>query len=377
MTYKKTITFFLGAGFSAPAKYPVGLELNEKLREFNLSELIEPANEKVSTRIDNSESIKLEYSQIHGFLLAEYFHLHSDFNYEEFYDHYHMYSASTLGPQYGNKRRQALQDIIGIGSIEDILLKYDEFYNRILYQQFQRSEVNEQQYYHLYSEFIKFIKYLLDEKYTINVFSLNHDRLLENLFAKHSIPYSDGFEKQKLRYYLEKDPTNKVFHFTGKYKEKLKIYKLHGSVDLFYIFKGKNICRLKIENINNLDFYSLATIKEKNGTYKSNLLSPYFLTGKNMKPPVYKYNQHFKDGLDTLKRKITRTNKLIIIGYGFGDEHIQNNYLKPAFQKEGVVTVVDEGFSSNFLNDNIYRPLKKYLQKVSCEEYLKIINEKI
>ncbi len=67
----KTVTFFLGAGFSKAAGYPIGKDLNSEMKKF----------------IENGPNPSVFPNEMARYLLREYEESKSEFNYEEFYDY--------------------------------------------------------------------------------------------------------------------------------------------------------------------------------------------------------------------------------------------------------------------------------------------------
>jgi len=125
----------------------------------------------------------------------------------------------------------------------------------------------------------------------INIFSLNHDKLIEEYFHTKRINFSDGF--------------NKNGFWDGTFGERLKLLKLHGSIDWF-------------DNIID-DPYLLNVHKN---AYRDNGL-PLLLIGSFNKLHEYSRNLNFK--LQVLfYNYLNETNFLIISGYGFGDQGINS-----------------------------------------------------
>lgn len=95
-TRKKSISFLLGAGFSAPKGYPIGNKLNEELLNFDDSYLdfspdgyLATSNEgtKPKFQIDGVQNIHQKHFEFCKRLINEYSKAHGGkFDYEEFYD---------------------------------------------------------------------------------------------------------------------------------------------------------------------------------------------------------------------------------------------------------------------------------------------------
>lgn len=152
-----------------------------------------------------------------------------------------------------------------------------------------------------------------DECSTIlNIFTLNHDTLMEQFLRTNYIEFSDGFDT----------PTNgaRYWNNTGFNKKhaKIRFLKLHGSIDWFeFLSSGKT----KTGIPESWDYWHT---KDSNGDYQVPANPhPFFLTGTKNKPFVYKEGI-YKDIFAEFDKALKRTSFLIVSGYGFGDEGIND-----------------------------------------------------
>jgi hypothetical protein len=148
---------------------------------------------------------------------------------------------------------------------------------------------------------------LLEELYQDNsfskayIFTVNHDTLIEQYFKSKEIDFSDGF--------ITKDDTVRDWD-SGSFKEKMNLFKLHGSIDWAYYDTDdpyeKNIC-----------IYT----KQQRG-----FSPPVIIIGSFNK--LRKYSRGISFDLQYLFAKyLTECNRLVISGYSFGDQGINSRII--------------------------------------------------
>ncbi len=151
----------------------------------------------------------------------------------------------------------------------------------------------------------------------INMFSLNHDLLIEHHLQNSSIPFTDGFQKRS-----KKIPEwNLDFLKSDDYK--LKLFKLHGSIDWFDIGDinhYRNIYKVPIDT--NVDYiYKI----DKTLQYSDGL--PIFLIGTFNKLLNY-LSFVYEELYQTSQTILNQCKYLIISGYSFNDKGININIIK-------------------------------------------------
>jgi hypothetical protein len=184
----------------------------------------------------------------------------------------------------------------------------------------------------------------------INIFSLNHDLIIERILEQKSKDFQDGFELK-----------NGFQEFTDNFPDNNKIIflKLHGSIDWF-----------KVEN---------SYVKN----YQSN--DRAFLTGTQNK-----YEEYLIDIYSDLKwhykRLLKDTEKLIVIGYSFGDygvtTEIRNWMLKKIDAKLIIIdpyakTLLETGFLISKLNEKFperITAINKGFETLTEADYKSIFN---
>lgn len=247
---KKSISFLLGAGFSAPKGYPVGNQINEELLNFNKKNICfsgsgnlcfidSAAYSQLQTNAGNN--IHQKYFVFCQRLIAEYTKKHCGvFDYEVFYDFLKTDEAKE-------KCYQLLcRDLTNENECYDNYL----FNTRHIYNQMVGSLIRDNNGKSWYDdepfrlssdeEYYGFLKYLsvLASKYIVNVHTLNHDVFFESFNNTKLIngKISDGFDEYGSEYYGDLIHENRHYRcrlerFTGRYPSPIRLYKLHGSID--------------------------------------------------------------------------------------------------------------------------------------------------
>jgi hypothetical protein len=347
-----TITFFLGAGFSAAAGYPIGNILNVELRKFTE-----------------------ESSAISRYLLKN-FENFKEFDYEEFYDFFRSFGCYGNSLPASEEKKLAFQKFIGEEKdCTTVISSFEDEYQKKAFEIIHLCEGKEVQ--EKYVDFIRFIKQLIGEKNKINFFSLNHDCLLENLFNCHKIQYSDGFDNldTNFEYTVSKNPNRPMSKFTNLFDKDIRLLKLHGSIDLYSIKPPVNepLIFLKPRCKERVNFLT-SVLNVKRDSSIVTIPLPQFLTGNNSKEW---YSENIPYYLYTFKRlstEFSHSDYLIIIGYSFGDEYINENYLQKIFDTKIPISIIDEKFDSDFLKERKnFRKMPKYLEKVTFNEYLSFL----
>lgn len=140
----------------------------------------------------------------------------------------------------------------------------------------------------------------------INIFTLNHDTLIEQFLEKNCIKYSDGFAKEYCNDFWE---FNNDFESSNS---KVRIFKLHGSInwyfDQYYKGEGRKYIKCK-DHLNIKDKIRVSEELEK--------LPSSFLTG-------YDKHERYIDGMYgdlyyQFHKALLENNRLLVSGYGFGD----------------------------------------------------------
>lgn len=147
---------------------------------------------------------------------------------------------------------------------------------------------------------------------TMDVFTLNHDLLLENLFAQSSIPFSDGFAQE------DNDFTR--FNWSWKSSDKVRLLKLHGSINWFrfdFTNEGKTTRQYARVVGDHRDARPAA------GRAMEVDDQPAVLTGTTVKEQTYGLYL-FGEIFSKFRRYLSKHDTIIVSGYGWGDKGINH-----------------------------------------------------
>ena len=337
-------TFILGAGFSIPANFPCGKTLNEKFFKNIENRLLrhsssEWAWDDYDEATSNNGRINYDYLRI-SFLLSELVEQYQKetsliFDYEEFYDWFlSKWGNYELMEICCNSVNERLIMEFKIDSnspycfnnvLSNQFLTINECYNYLIADLIGRPYAQEEKK-NEYTNFIKLVK----TSEQVNIFSLNHDLLLEYLFKENSINFSDGFNIENSCIVGEKNENLPMFD--NSYKENTKLYKLHGSIDYF---KFEELILKELINYRTGQYWFFKPLGYHNKHYAkrirpstgelvqdfNNNTVPQFLTGKNKFAII---NQHlvFKPIYENFIKSFSQVQRIVIIGYSYRDVHI-------------------------------------------------------
>ena len=187
----------------------------------------------------------------------------------------------------------------------------------------------------------KWFHLFFDGYESIDFFTLNHDLLLESLMAKIiDKSFSDGFSRnQKV---LKSSGGEPLKLFQGEFPEPISILKLHGSIDIYRYVVAEQKGGIMTPTGEYLffktnDYYEKQRperydpeTEEKVQTFHWEI-DPQFITGTRKKDILNKPGI-YKDLFNEFKKRIMECQKLIVFGYSFGDEHV-NEIIQLAFRK--------------------------------------------
>jgi uncharacterized protein (UPF0297 family) len=198
----------------------------------------------------------------------------------------------------------------------------------------------------IYKGFIDYIS----EFENVDIFTLNHDLLLERVLELNGLKYSKGFNIQNSPISYN---DSSVPFFNNSFNEKIKIHKLHGSLDFFqfrhYVNNGDSL----MQPTGEYDYYMTTNYLIKHNSIRINPktkeilqdynpdIVPKFITGTR-KLDTIDNDFLFKQLFQNFQEVINKTENLFISGYSFSDEHL-NEKLK------------SKGY--NYINQN---PSKEY-----------------
>lgn len=381
---EKSISFLLGAGFSAPKGYPIGNQLNKKLLTCTGDNF---AFSSSGTLVINHEGTKpnLGYKNqydIYFDFCLDLIHYYKDkdkikpFDYEEFYDY--IKNEANKDPDLIIFFKEKNYDK-GKADLYNYLFQIDNIFNQLV--AFYLVDKEGKDWYddkgiylkpkfEGYTGFLNCMEVLLKE-YIVNVHTLNHDLFFERLNLTEWIngKLCDGFEELGSPYYGKllhdnRSDYRQLERYTGNYDKKLRLYKLHGSKD-YYIYSRTEGSILIPEayikgkwGIGSSDFFKKKKDKNGNLSYEKcwNNYHPDFLTGTTSKIIRYREPLLYKKLFKLFEENLTKSDILIIIGYGCKDLEV-NRIILEKYNKNKPCYIIDP-----YANDN--DTVKNFINKM-------------
>ncbi len=358
------ISFLIGSGFSIKAGHPSTGFLNQRLGSLKENEIFihtdmtahfwERNGDKPSPRLQIQEELFIEKfinfycnSVIDG----------GDFDYERFFDYYHsQYRNNTYIESLSNFLEEFRNEYSYKKDNRNMLGHFNTFFNQLLKWLLYIKEYDE----HTLAAYNRFkeLVYHLSSQNTLHFHTLNHDLLLENL-GLYNGRIADGFDDLGSPYYgnLNDNYNIRLRRFTNKYDSSFRLYKLHGSIDMYNYHDKVNKQTDVIKTVNGIDLTNIfkeigsgETLEYQHDFFD---LIPKVLSGTTEKILTYD-NFYFKDVINHLYANLNSSQKLFIIGYGFGDTKI-NEILKNEFIDKGnrVVIISPSTPTNQFYHDII------------------------
>ncbi len=349
----KSVSILLGAGFSAPMRYPVGNQLNELLLNCDGSNFSFHTSGSLVVSTDGTKpdfGYKTSYDFEFDFcrdLIQHFNKTRSYFDYEEFYDFFNyeakddpevevLFKAGNYGT--GKDVSQMLYSIKNI---------YAQLVSHFLKDGEGKSWYDDAAhmcdpiwlgYTGILNCFKKWSK-----AHLVNVHTLNHDLFFEHLNYSDWLQNElcDGFEELGSPYFGDLSVQGRRYkcrlqHYTGKYDKKFRLYKLHGSKD-YGVYYGSNGSVLTPEKyvktrwgIGFSELYKEIQDEKGRLMYEHCWINYHadFLTGTTSKIERYSEPLLFKILFQHFRDNLKEAEKLIIIGYGGRDSEVNKMILE-------------------------------------------------
>ena len=392
-------SILLGSGFSVPKGLPSVSSINEKFTNLKVEDIIIGPNRSVgflNGQIDPNgwmtekerlffvEFIDDYCKQIGG---AKKFH------YEEFFDYYHSYYQG----REENDNIESFCEKFKLKNETDtdnanLLLGFNNIFTQLLASLLRKKEFYENSVFKMdyrpYDDFVNYLEMITNTNEIVNIHTLNHDIFFEHLAksTKLQSKFTDGYTEMGSPYYgdlevdfgILKNYKVRIKYFNNQYNKSIRLYKLHGSIDTYYFnnLSGENFDKTRIKgDFKVFDFYKEVedhTTGEKKyikGYYEQ---FPDFLSGTTEKLRSYN-NEYYKILFDHFKYNLSKSEKLLIIGYGFWDKGI-NKFIKEYFISRGKIpTVISPNKSTSpFYKENEFNHISKSIGDVKIDELLNI-----
>jgi hypothetical protein len=349
----KQISFLFGSGISKPAAFPMTSDITSKILSGEdivykwTNYCIEPMNtnsfykERVNRAVRFVNAIKDEFKDHYSFSGRE-------MNYEDIFnllDSIHSEEWGTfenpiISKNYTDQFQKEYPALFEswcslpgeIDSMIEVTSYAQDYIADIVEAMLDKPPMD---YKHL--EFLNILNEEPDYE-RINIFTLNHDLLLESYLSQEKLPFSDGFDVNK--------------KWVGIYNRKFRLLKLHGSIGWYY----------HAGNDDYEDFISKAY-------YRDNL-RPMLLIGSLNKLVAYNRGLYFK--LHVLFYQYLKNSKyLIISGYGFSDQGINSRIIDWLFSsRENRIILIHKDINyvkksaRNYIKWNIDRYVEMGIMKV-------------
>jgi hypothetical protein len=195
----------------------------------------------------------------------------------------------------------------------------------------------------------KFWDHLFKSEKT-NIFSLNHDPIIERILEQKSKDFQDGFElKNGFQEFTDNFPDN----------NKINFLKLHGSINWFNVSGSDrnfyvNSKNTRIESMT----YMYSNLLE-NSQESLFINQRAFLTGTQNKYEEYLMNI-YSDLKWHYKRLLKDTERLIVIGYSFGDYGVTTEIINWMHKKTDAKLIIIDPDANTLLKTGFLMPrLKK------------------
>ncbi len=348
MKKKTEISILIGAGFSAEAGIPTRKEINTRLKNLKANDFL--IESEGTTHFLNQPDVNahwlnvIERNFIEAMISFYNSSISNEFDYEEFYDYcfnlsygaddkkFDAFFQSYVDEKKNNLDRNGALDII-IRTL-DYLVNDLLTFNKDLF----KTKIIDN-----YQPFLNLLRSLQKQFDIVNIFSLNHDLLLENIFnSELNFEFCDGFQFNGSRYFIKKkDREIRIKRFNNKFDKQVRLFKLHGSIDNYIYNFSLPFQMVKIPK----DLYAPSLYRETRKGSKWieeqcwTLYQPNFLSGTTTK--IFKYDKHefhiiqFKHFQKSLKN----SRLLISIGYGLQDDKI-NEFIESELSKKLKMLIV-------------------------------------
>ncbi len=353
------LAVILGSGFSKPAGLPLAREINSYFKRDNTENILVFSSGEFKWIDFANETYKIngrggyDYYAF-GILLNEFVNQFIEEN-KEFrnYEDFYQYIIDNL---YNEKKIKDLK--------QNSITSFDMHFPKMKENQFHKNYTNAINYFqpkrfksmvnHLIDDLLyirisekdftaiykTFAEFLVNYK-NVDFITLNHDLLLENIITEIlKDEFCDGFTtNQRI---LKSRKGNSLKIFKGEFCDKYNIIKLHGSIDIYQYSIGEengSILNLTGEYI----YFKTHSYEEKQSPIRHDPetdeivqrfnveIDPQFITGTRKKDIIFE-QEIYKTLFEEFEKRMMNCKSILIIGYSFGDEHV-NEIIQKAINK--------------------------------------------
>jgi len=403
---RSKVSILVGSGFSIPEGIKGVSELNERLSRIDESEILIDSFQRASF-IDGQENYNRNNKRDKRIFIQEFLNYYNSkvlkssdqFHYEKFYDFYSSYQIDKKNTKIIDSfyKQFVKKNYNGKKDIRNCLIRVTDFnrsYCQLLASQLHNVKYSEPitlKNYPPYEQFVQFISELL--KYSdVKFHTLNHDLFFDWLGKNHSLLldyFSDGYQLagspfigsleceqnkgRNISYYI------KLEQFVDKFDSSLALYKLHGSIDSKIVTCTNPVeKRAHLKNISLVSSILKEIKDDKTNEYKFvNLVDnvePDFLSGITTKIKYYSNDVYYKNLFTHFENNLLESKLLVIIGYGFKDDGI-NEYLKKYYlsRNERMIVIDPKKPEIEWFERYDIKYVPKGVTQLSYKEYLELI----
>ncbi|REE27253.1 SIR2-like protein [Winogradskyella pacifica] len=353
----KKLTVLLGAGFSFPAGMPLANDIRTRFDRDQKSKLLRMGSgewmwedEKDATTIHNGllGVEQLAYSYILDEIIKTYNREVDDFdNYEVFFafimnkfndmdwfkEVYKRAKTTLIADKpYLIGEPEAHAPYLYLFERDPYLEQLSQIINHLISDLLFVNSNKIDEAFREYQIFLEYIKQF-DQ---VDIYTLNHDVLLEGLLQREGLNYSRGFTTTNSEIQYEDQPL-KVFQ--NEFSEKIRIHKLHGSLDYFRFEHFEDRGKMFLQHTGKYNYFTTNSYRAKH--YATRIdpktkkviqdmnfdITPKFITGTN-KTDIIDNDIMYSQLLQNFKDSIGAAQTILISGYSYGDEHVNNELKK-------------------------------------------------
>ncbi|NDV42065.1 SIR2 family protein [Flagellimonas sediminis] len=369
---KPSLTVILGAGFSRPAGLPLASDIKKRFDRDQRQNLLRFGSgewmwKDEKSEIDINNGKMNTDSSVYGYILNEvikkYKLEHSVFiDYEHFYQWIQDIVRDKRLKEYIYQKAKDsfLQDHPNFmefvpeydGDIHPFLYRFknDSDLSNILeiinYLIADLISIKKPQFLESLSNYEVFVNYLRKFE-EVDIFSLNHDLLLENILQYFGSQYSRGFTKEKSEIRFQ-DNDAPIAVFKNLFDKPVRLYKLHGSIDYYRFEHYVQGDKPYLQYTGNYNYFTTNNYKEKHFAVRVNpengkLLQetnfnvvPKFITGTN-KTEIIKNDLMYTELFNRFELCVSKAENILISGYSYRDKHINKE-----LEKRNDVNVINQ-----------------------------------
>lgn len=339
----KTLNVLLGAGFSVPAGLPSGKDLSTRFDDDFTGKLLKWSSSEWQWADGKTEEQvyagslyfdHVTYAYLFNEIVADYKSNFSGLkNYEAFYDFVENYPSAL----FNKVRERAVARYIGsvekpsqtiVSHLRTIShLDVLDTINHLIADALTLKENNEV----ILREYLRFVN-LLRSYDRVNIHTLNHDLLVERILRLNGIDFSDGFSTKNTEL-MSFDPDEKILTFKNEFEQsKVALMKLHGSIDLNKYRIGEET-GTHVQITGDYLYFKPGGYYEKHHVVRidpttENIVQqfptdvvPSFITGVGKSKKIWS-DYMYKELFNRFALNIKLGSDLIIIGYSFNDNHV-------------------------------------------------------